>query len=234
MPKRVAILQSNYIPWKGYFDIIRSVDEFIILDDVQYTRRDWRNRNQIKTASGLKWLTIPVQVKGKYTQAISETHVTGDDWARSHWNQLAQSYRKAPAFKTTCEDIESAYAEAARLDRLSEINLLFLRRICGMLGIATSIVDSAVYATEGAKSDRILSLCRSAGTSVYLSGPAAKDYLEVEAFEAEGIAVEWMNYEGYPEYDQLYPPFVHGVSILDLIFHTGKNAPQYLKPSVLS
>ncbi len=233
MSKRVAILQSNYIPWKGYFDIIRAVDEFIILDEVQYTRRDWRNRNQIKTASGLKWLTIPVQVKGKYTQAISETRVAGGDWARSHWNQLAQSYRKAPAFKTMSEEIESAYEEAARLESLSEINLLFLRRICGMLGIATPIVDSAVYATEGAKSDRILSLCRSAESSVYLSGPAAKDYLEVEAFEAEGIAVEWMNYEGYPEYEQLYPPFVHGVSILDLILHTGRNAPQYLKSTVL-
>jgi hypothetical protein len=98
-----------------------------------------------------------------------------------------------------------------------------------MLGIATPIVDSAQYAAEGAKSNRILSLCRSAGASIYLSGPAAKDYLQVEDFEAEGIAVEWMDYEGYREYDQLHPPFVHGVSILDLLFHTGKDAPLYLK-----
>ena len=79
--KKVAILQSNYIPWKGYFDMIASVDEFILYDDMQYTRRDWRNRNQIKTAQGLKWLTIPVCVKGKYYQKIRDTEIAKSNWA---------------------------------------------------------------------------------------------------------------------------------------------------------
>lgn len=229
MPKRVAILQSNYIPWKGYFDIIGSVDEFIVMDEVQYTRRDWRNRNRIKTPSGPKWLTIPVQVKGKYTQTIAETVVADNAWAERHWAQLVQFYRSAPCFEACAETVESLYNVAAGLERLSEINLLFLKRICGMLGIATPFTDSTQYGAEGAKSNRILGLCRAAGADVYLSGPAARDYLQVEDFEAEGITVEWMDYDGYPEYEQLYPPFVHGVTILDLLFHTGAEASDYLK-----
>src|ERR1700754_2429408 len=96
--KRVAIVQSNYIPWKGYFDLIAAVDEFILYDDMQYTRRDWRNRNQIKTPLGVQWMTVPVQVKGKYYQKIKDTEIDGIDWAEAHWRLLAQNYRRAAHF----------------------------------------------------------------------------------------------------------------------------------------
>ena len=98
--KKVAILQSNYIPWKGYFDIINMVDEFILYDDMQYTRRDWRNRNQIKTVDGVKWLTIPVESKGKFFQKINETKVSSSKWAQEHWKAICLNYAKAPYFKT--------------------------------------------------------------------------------------------------------------------------------------
>src|ERR1041384_7029573 len=99
MQKMVAIVQSNYIPWKGYFDMIRGVDEFVLYDDVQYTRRDWRNRNRIKTAQGTQWLTIPVEVKGKYLQAIKETKISDPSWGRTHWRTLCHSYNRAPHFR---------------------------------------------------------------------------------------------------------------------------------------
>src|SRR6056297_2335313 len=104
--KKVAIIQSSYIPWKGYFDIINSVDEFIIYDNVQYTRRDWRNRNLIKTPNGLKWLTIPVAVKGRYYQAIRDTKVSDKDWPNIHWKSIKHHYSKAPCFNYYAERLE--------------------------------------------------------------------------------------------------------------------------------
>jgi hypothetical protein len=97
-PKTIAIVQSNYIPWKGYFDLIARVDEFILYDDMQYTRRDWRNRNLIKTAQGLQWLTIPVDVKGKYFQRINETQISDANWAEVHWKSIVHTYARAPFF----------------------------------------------------------------------------------------------------------------------------------------
>src|SRR5438046_4323553 len=96
MARKAAIVQSNYIPWKGYFDLIRRVDEFILYDDVQYTRRDWRNRNLIKTPQGLRWLTIPVEVKGKYYQSIRDTKIADPVWAASHWQTIVHNYGRAP------------------------------------------------------------------------------------------------------------------------------------------
>jgi len=222
--KTVAIVQSSYIPWKGYFDLIRRADEFILLDDVQYTRRDWRNRNRIKTANGLRWLTIPVEVKGRYHQAIRDTVVSDPDWASRHWRQLRQSYRDAPYFDDYAARLEPLYLEC-RETHLSRVNRRFLDAICGWLGIGTPIRWSMDYEVVEGRSERLLSLCRQAGATRYLSGPSARDYLDVDRFAADGIEVAWMDYSHYPEYPQLHGPFEHGVSILDLLFMLGHGAP---------
>lgn len=226
--KRVAIVQSNYIPWKGYFDLIASVDEFILYDDMQYTRRDWRNRNQIKTPQGLQWLTVPVKVKGKYLQKIRETEIDGDDWRQAHWKALVQNYRRAVHFETTASWLEPLYhGEAPTL--LSALNRGFIEAICAQLGIATRITNSWDYRLDDGKSERLASLCRQAGGTEYVSGPAARDYLEPAVFEAQGMAVTWFDYAGFPEYPQLWGDFVHGVSVLDLLFNCGPEARRYLK-----
>jgi hypothetical protein len=227
--KRVAIVQSNYIPWKGYFDLIAASDEFVLLDDVQYTRRDWRNRNRIKTPTGVQWLTIAVEVKGKYHQRIRDVVVSQPDWATRHWRQLAQNYGQAPHFGALATDVERWYGATAGMTQLTEINEHFLRAICGALGITTVIRRSSEFALDDGKTERLLSLCTQVGAASYLSGPAAKDYLDIARFEAAGVAVEWMNYDGYPEYPQLFPPFEHGVTALDLLFNTGGLAPTFLK-----
>jgi len=224
--KVVALLQSNYIPWKGYFDIINMADEFVIYDEVQYTKNDWRNRNRIKTSDGAKWLTVPV--KGHISQSISETRVDGSQWRRKHWRSLLQWYGKAEFFGLYRDVFEGLYLGSDE-EFLSRVNRAFIEAICAILGCRARLSDSRDYELEEGKTERIVSLCRCLGARVYLTGPSAKDYLEMEQFAREGINVEWMDYSGYPEYRQLFPPFTHNVSVLDLIFNEGPDAPAFMK-----
>lgn len=228
MTKKVAIVQSNYIPWKGYFDLINMVDEFILLDDVQYTRRDWRNRNRILTAAGPVWLTVPVDVKGKYSQRIDEVTIADRNWAGRHWQTLRHTYGRAHGFAEAREAIEAAYRGATHR-YLSEVNRHFLRVICHLLGIRTRISWSTDYVHHGTKTERLVSLLRAAGATEYLSGPSAKAYMDEGLLQAEGIRLRYMDYAGYPEYRQLFATFVHEVSIVDLLFNAGAEAPRYLK-----
>jgi hypothetical protein len=228
MPKAVAIVQSSYIPWKGYFDLIQSVDEFVLYDDQQYTRRDWRNRNRIKTAQGTIWLTIPVNVKGRYHQRIDETTVSDPGWAGRHWHTLEQAYGRAPHFEELRNVFQRLYLECDEAF-LSVINRRFLEAICDVLEIRTPLTSSRDYEAEGTKTERLVSLCRAAGATSYLSGPTARAYLDESLFEEAGIELRFMDYAGYPEYEQLYPPFEHAVSVLDLLAHTGSSAPSYLE-----
>jgi hypothetical protein len=228
--KSVAIVQSNYIPWKGYFDLISQVDEFILYDDVQYTRRDWRNRNLIKTDHGLKWLTIPVLVRGLYYQKIKDVVISDPGWGKEHWSTIQQYYGRAPYFRQYREAFEQLYCASDEM-RLSQVNYQFLAAICSMLGITTPLSWSMSYELPEGKTERLVDLCRQVGASTYLSGPAAQVYLDVAQFEAVGIEVKFASYNHYPEYSQLYPPFEHRVSILDLLFNTGPAAREYLTSS---
>ncbi len=225
-------MQSNYIPWKGYFDLINSVDEFIFYDCVQYTKHDWRNRNKIKTAAGAKWLTIPVQTSDLFTAitTVAEAQIADADWRRKHWSSISQNYSRARYFKTYAPTFEELY----RSDEtsLSKINQLFITKICSLIGIETQISDSTRYELIGDRNERLVNLCKQSGADIYLSGPAAQSYLDASLFEKEGIQVEWMDYSGYPEYTQLFPPFDHYVTILDLIFNEGPQAPQFMKSFV--
>lgn len=226
--KKIAILQSNYIPWKGYFDLINTVDEFVIYDDMQYTRRDWRNRNKIVTPDGLKWLTIPVDVKGKHGQKINETKVSSYEWRRKHWETIKQFYSKSKYFLDYKDKFERCYLRCDE-EFLSEINLSFIVLINDILGIKTRIKKSSDYELVEGKTEKLLGICEQAGADVYLSGPSAKGYFDLALAEEKGISVEWMDYNGYPEYFQLHGSFEHGVTILDLIFNEGPNAIKFMK-----
>lgn len=233
MTKKIAILQSNYIPWKGYFDLINSVDEFILYDDMQYTKRDWRNRNKIKTPNGLLWLTIPVKVKGKYFQKINETKVSEKEWARKHWQTIKSNYSKAKHFKEYRDVLEKLYLFECNQEYLSEINYKFIITINQILGIETKIRWSNEFELEDGQTERLLGICKDCGATEYISGPAAKNYFDMKLAKKENIKVTWMDYSNYPEYPQLYSPFEHSVSILDLIFNTGLEAKRYMNSSEL-
>jgi WbqC-like protein len=218
--KRVAILQSSYIPWKGYFDLMRQVDEFILYDDAQYTRRDWRNRNRIKTKDGLLWLTIPVEVKGRFHQAIKDVRIGDPTWNERHFKTIASAYAGAPHFRTYRDVFEELYRGAVS-PWLSEVNRRFLDGLAPLLGIRTALKWSMDYELPNGRVERLVALCRQAGASAYLSGPAARDYIDPRLFADAGIAVDYIDYTGYPEYPQLHPPFVHQVSVIDLLVHAG-------------
>lgn len=226
--KKVAIVQSNYIPWKGYFDMIAAVDEFVLYDDMQYTRRDWRNRNQIKTPQGIQWLTVPVRVKGKFLQTIRETEIDGDAWAADHWKALVQNYRRATHFAEVVAWLEPVYLGRTYV-HLSELNRDLLRAVCDYLGIGTMITDSSQYTLVGGKTERLADICRQVGATEYISGPAARDYVDPSVFERMGIGLTWFDYSGYPVYPQLWGEFTHGVSILDLLFNCGRNSGDFMR-----
>lgn len=227
--KKVAILQSNYMPWKGYFDLINMVDEFILYDDMQYTKRDWRNRNKIKTPQGTAWLSIPVEVSGKYYQRINETAIVDTPWCRQHFGKITEDYRRARFFPEYRSLLADLYVEAQKEKRLSSVNFLFLQSFCGVLNIKTSLKWSMDYTLIEGKTERLVDLCKQASATHYISGPAARSYIDGSLFHDAGISLSFVDYSDYPEYEQLYPPFEHGVSIIDLILNTGPDAPKYMK-----
>lgn len=221
----VAVLQSNYLPWKGYFDIIHDVDLFVFYDDVQFTKNDWRNRNMIKTPAGTQWITVPVGQDIR--RRICDVTIPDSRWARVHWRTLSQNYSRAPHFERYREFFESVY-----LDRtwatLSELNRYLIEGISRELGIGARFDDSRAHSLEGQASDRLLQLLRLVGARTYVSGPSARAYIDAAAFEREGIRVVFKSYEGYPEYKQLQEPFEHRVSIVDMLFNLGPEAAWYI------
>jgi len=204
------------------------VDEFILYDTVQYTRRDWRNRNRIKTYNGPIWLTIPVEVKGQYYQKIKDTRISDMGWNRKHWKSIVHNYTRAKYFNSYKEQFEELYL-GCHEKYLSRINYRFIASICEILGIETKISWSMDYELSDGRNEALIDLCKQAGASEYLSGPAAKGYIDEALFKNNGIKLKYMDYSGYPEYNQLYPPFDHAVGIIDLIFNEGENAKNYLK-----
>lgn len=226
--KKIIITQSNYIPWKGYFDSINIADEFILYDDMQFTRRDWRNRNQIKTRDGIKWLTIPVEVKGKYFQKINETKISDSDWGEKHWTTILHNYSKAKYFNEYKKLFEDLYLNNKE-EYLSKVNYNFLKTVCELLGIKTKMIWSDEFNLLEEKTERLVEICRARGATDYYSGPAAKAYMNEELFEREKIKVHYFDYSGYPDYNQLYGDFTHAVSIIDLIFNEGPNSTKFMK-----
>jgi hypothetical protein len=227
MTKKIAILQSNYIPWKGYFDLINNVDEFILFDDMQYTKNDWRNRNKIKTAKGSQWLTIPVRQE-KLSQIIKDTKVIDSRWQKKHWATISQNYSKAKYFKDYKDVFEELYLKQ-KYEYLSLVNYSFIVQINNILGIKTKLRWSSEFELLEGKTEKLLSICKDCDASEYVSGPAAKDYFDIKLAQEYAVNVSWVDYSGYDEYQQSPAPFDHAVSILDLIFNEGPNATKYMK-----
>jgi len=220
-----AIIQSNYLPWKGYFDIIHDVDVFIFLEDVQYTHRDWRNRNRVKTPGGVKWISVPVL--GGMNQQIFEARIDySQSWREKHRNTIHHSYAQAPYYDSYKSEILDIFSQSFKT--LSELNIYSIRKIAGMLGIETRFINSKDLASHGVKDDKLIGICQLVGADSYLSGPAALNYIENDKFSAAGIRLRYKDYSGYPEYPQLWGEFNHHVSIVDLIFNCGERSSQYI------
>ena len=226
--KKVAIVQSNYIPWKGYFDMIAAVDEFIFYDDMQITKNDWRNRNKIKTPNGLQWLSVPVGQN--ISRRIRDVPIPENIWQSKHWKSFRSNYSRARHFDEVASWLEPLYL-GRRHSNLSVLNRSLILAICDYLNISTILKNSWDYDIGEGKSERLVSLCQQAGGDVYVSGPAARSYIDERPFEEAGIKIEWFDYSGYPIYPQLWREFTHYVSILDLIFNCGKDSHKFMKLS---
>ncbi len=226
MSKRVAILQSNYIPWRGYFDIIARVDDFVFYDEVQYTKNDWRNRNRIKTPQGVAWLTVPTHASTN--SLIADTKISNKDFVFKHWRTLQMNYSRANSFNSVADLILPVY-EKSTYEYISNLNYDLIISICNYIGIKTRIHWSQEIKTSNGKNLRLVEICKSLEANIYVSGPAARQYLDVEMFESAGISVEWFDYSGYTEYPQLWGTFEPQVSILDLLFNCGPESAKYLR-----
>lgn len=223
---RVAILQPNYIPWRGYFALLASVDRFILLENVQYTKQDWRNRNRIKTPQGLQWLTVPVMVQS-LGALICDVRIADRNWGARHWRTLEMNYRRSSHFAEVAEWLAPLYLNRD-FGHLISMNRAFLDAILKHLGIGTPISSSCDYVLPSERTERLVALCNQVGASVYVSGPAARDYLQEELFNQRGIAVEWFDYSGLPNYPQLWGGYEPQASIVDLLFNCGVDARRYL------
>jgi hypothetical protein len=226
----VVILQPSYIPWRGVFDQIQRADLFVFYDDVQYDKRGWRNRNQIKTPRGKQWLTIPAYSRGAQTEniPIHQIRIVWDHpWNETHWKAIQHSYGKSPYFDRYRTLLESFYQRQDEL--LADFTIDFTIALARELGNSHTrfMRSSEITDITGQKTDRLIQILKSVGATHYISGPSARDYIENEKFAQAGITLEYIQYN-YPEYPQLYPPFDPQVSVLDLLFMTGPEAPNYI------
>lgn len=227
MNKKVAVLQSNYIPWKGYFDIIGKVDLFIFHDDLQYTKNDWRNRNKIKSPNGLIWLTIPCGISEK--RLICEVELKDKSWQKVHWEKIQSNYKKAPFFNHYKDFFEDFYLNK-KWDYLSDLNQFLIKYISkNFLFLKTEFSDSREYDLKLKKADRLRELLLKVNANIYYSGPSAKDYLSEDFLMQKNIETKWMEYNNYKEYKQLFGSFENNVSIIDLLFNVGPESINFIQ-----
>lgn len=224
---KIGIIQPNFAPWRGYHDFIYECGVFVLHSDLQYTRADWRNRNKIKTPLGLRWLTVPVHYN--YTaQLISEVKIDySTNWPKAHLNLLIDNYRAAPYFS----NMHDLFWDAVRTRPvwLCDVDRNLTDAVNLYLGIKTPVYDSRSFALDPAlrKTERILAICKALGATTYLSGPAARVYLDEDLLRRNGIVPEYKVYD-YPEYPQLHGKFEGNLSVLDLIANVGPDAPKYI------
>lgn len=226
MSLTVGIIQSNYLPWRGYFDFIASVDLFIVYDDVQYTQSDWRNRNKIKTAQGTKWITVPVSY-GKTAQLICDSRIDDrKNWHEDHLNIIKSHYQKAP-FLPDVLTLLGPQRDSSELT-ISQLNVRLLKSICTYLGIKTPFLKSSDLNVQGYRTDRLVEILQKVNATAYLSGAAADSYLEKEKFREAGISLHYKDYT-YQPYPQLWGDFEGGVSIIDLIANCGPDSARLIR-----
>ena len=223
---KIGIVQSNYFPWIGYFHLINYVDKFIVFDEVQFTKRYWRNRNKIKSKNGSFWLTVPVKTKGKYKQKISEVIIDGFGWQEKHKKSIINVYGSSKYFEEIY-DLYRPIFEEQKFNYLSDLNYQIIKLTIRYLGLQTKIYKSNQFNIVLGKNHRIINLCKQAKSSIYVSGEVAKTYLNKEEFDKNGIKIEFFKYKNY-NLNQNKISYFENLSILDTLFKYGKNVKELI------
>jgi hypothetical protein len=227
MTLKVVVLQSNYLPWIGYFDLINRADICVFYDDVQYTKNDWRNRNKVLTKQGLEWITVPVGQS--ISRLINQVEIHDPSWQERHYRKIMSAYEISSSDTWSLELLDFLFL-SREWKNLSELNQQTIKFIAGSyLNITTQFDTSINYNLQGKGETRLLSLLGQLQATEYLSGPAGENYLHSEHFEEAGIALEFFKYPNYSEYNQIHKPFASRVSVIDLLVNVRRDAHAYLQ-----
>jgi hypothetical protein len=226
---KIAISQPTYLPWMGYFDMVDQVDVFVLLDDVQFEKRSWQQRNRIKTPSGLQWLTVPVISRGRRNQLINEVEIETPQFSRDHCRAVEHNYRRAQFFGDYFEQFSSQLI-CSEGTRLADLNIRLIEWFMKALGIGTRLVVSSTLRQSGKRTELLANLCESQRANLYVSPLGSSVYLlkDKAVLLEKGIDVVFQHYE-HPEYKQLFPPFHPYASALDLIFNEGRRSIEILR-----
>ena len=231
MTLTVAIMQPTYIPWLGYFALMDSVDAFVLMDDVQFDKRSWQQRNRVKTPNGPIWLTVPVLSKGRFHQRINEVHIdNGRDFPQNHIRTIEHNYRKASHFDEVFWGVKPLFEQGWEL--LCEFNMALIERIRSRLGIGTRCIHARDFEVRGVKAERLINLCRTLGATHYISPLGSRAYLEeTDLFKNAGIELSYQKYE-HPTYPQLYGAFEPNCSVIDLMMNVGAESLSVIRSGV--
>ncbi|WP_323720622.1 WbqC family protein [Acetomicrobium sp.] len=219
----VGIHQPNFLPWLGYFYKIAQCDVFVLLDNVQYTKNSFINRNRIKTPRGADWLTVPVIIKGRFGQLIRDVEVNGTvDWRKKHLRTLEINYRKAKYFEPIFEGLMAIYL-ANDWENLCELNIRLLNWTLSILGLKKQLVLASSLHVDGESTQLLIDIIKKLGGHEYISGFGGAHYQEEELFEKAGIMLTYYDFK-HPVYPQLWTGFIHNLSIIDLLFNCGSES----------
>lgn len=215
---RIGILQPGYLPWLGFFEQMRKSDVFVIYDDVQYDKESWRNRNRIKIANGIQWLTVPVMVNLETHPLVYEVKIDNKtNWRKKHLFSIRQNYSKAPYFKNYIDIFEEAYSK--EWEYLAEIDIYFILKLAECLGMKDKKpIRSSSLNIKGGRIERLINICKLFNADTFYEGAAGKNYIDDTQFLRHGIKVEFQDYK-HPVYKQLYGDFVPYLSVIDLLFN---------------
>jgi hypothetical protein len=222
--KRVVILQPSYLPWLGFFEQMYVCDIFVYLNDVQYTKNDWRNRNRIKTREGMQWLTVPVSFQ--FGQKINEVPINNSyPWYKKHFQALKTWYGKSEYFNIYSEELkEILYKERTYLE---ELDIELTQWMIKKLGLnPKTVLSSDLSVSPGDRQFRLIEICKALGCDYFYEGKSGQNYIDIKLFKSHGIMVEFQNYH-HPYYNQLWlkeQGFVSHLSAIDLLFNHGPDS----------
>jgi len=225
----IAIHQPHYLPWLRYLHKIMEAELFVLLDDAQFVKGEWHNRNKIKSAQGPIYLTVPVI--HKFGQSIGETRIENTSrWREKHLYALKTNYSSAPLYKEYISHLLPFYEENAQ-ECLGDLNEEMLKTFLSLLNIKTPIVRSSSLGVEGKGNEKLLNICKAVGADAYLTGEKAlEEYLDLQSFKENGIEV-WVQRWQCPVYPQRFPQigFIPDLAIVDLLFNCGEESREILK-----
>ncbi len=226
---KIAIMQPTYLPWLGYFDLMAQAEIFVFLDNVQFSKQSWQQRNRIKTPKGLEWLTVPVLIKGRFGQTIEQVELRDPTFWVEHFRAFEVHYARAHFWQTYQQELYNRFQTSASQPRLAQVNCLLVEWLADILDIRTPMVRASTLGVEGKRSARLVEICRVLGANEYLSPRGSAEYLDLDqqVFEHAAIDVTLQNYS-HPTYRQLFPPFLPYASVMDLILNEGSRAREIL------